>query len=67
VAELAFKRAQKPWRQINVGNSRIAVLDLTHGGAVIARKLKNIAASITGIDVYNTLSPDELERWKQKV
>jgi len=42
-------------------NSRIAVLDLTHGGDVIARKLKNIAASVAGIDVYNTLTPDELE------
>lgn len=44
-----------------LNNSRAAVLDLTHGGAVIARKLKNIAASVTGVDVYNTLSPDELQ------
>ncbi|MBU4138968.1 MAG: coenzyme F430 synthase [Euryarchaeota archaeon] len=42
-------------------NSRAAVLDLTHGGSVIARKLKNIAASVTGVDVYNTLSSDELK------
>jgi UDP-N-acetylmuramyl pentapeptide synthase len=42
-------------------NSRIAVLDLTHGGAVIARKLTGIAASVTGIDVYKTLRPEELE------
>ncbi|VVB86969.1 UDP-N-acetylmuramoylalanine--D-glutamate ligase [uncultured archaeon] len=42
-------------------NSRVAVLDLTHGGAVIARKLKNIAASVTGIDVYRTVRPEELE------
>jgi UDP-N-acetylmuramyl pentapeptide synthase len=42
-------------------NSRAAVLDLTHGGTVIARKLKNIAASVTGVDVYRTLSPSELE------
>lgn len=39
---------------------RIAVLDLTHGGAVIAGKLKNIAASVAGVDVYKTLTPDEL-------
>ncbi len=44
-----------------LNNSRAAVLDLTHGGAVIARKLKNIAASVTGVDVYNTLSSDELQ------
>ncbi len=44
-----------------LNNSRAAVLDLTHGGAVIARKLKNIAASITGVDVYKTLSSNELK------
>ncbi len=38
-------------------NSRVAVLDLTHGGIVLARKLKNFAGSVTGIDVYRTLSP----------
>ncbi|MDP2841316.1 MAG: coenzyme F430 synthase, partial [Candidatus Methanoperedens sp.] len=42
-------------------NARAVVLDLTHGGAVIARKLTKIAASVTGIDVYQTLSPEELE------
>jgi UDP-N-acetylmuramyl pentapeptide synthase len=44
--------------------SRVAVLDLTHGGAVIARKLKKITGSVTAIDVYRTMSPellDELE------
>jgi UDP-N-acetylmuramyl pentapeptide synthase len=44
-----------------LANSRVAVLDLTHGGMVLARKLKNIAAHVTGIDVYKTLSPGELE------
>lgn len=44
-----------------LNNSRAAVLDLTHGGSVIARKLKNIAVSVTGVDVYRTLSPSELE------
>lgn len=43
-----------------LSDSRAAVLDLTHGGAVIARKLKNIAASVTGVDVYKTLRSDEL-------
>lgn len=45
-------------------SSRIAVLDLTHGGAVIARKLKKITGSVTAIDVYRKLGPellDELE------
>jgi UDP-N-acetylmuramyl pentapeptide synthase len=40
--------------------SKIAVLDLTHGGAVIARKLTKIAGSVTGIDVYTTLTPESL-------
>ncbi len=39
-------------------SSRVAVLDLTHGGIVLSRKLKNIACSVTGIDVYGTLKPD---------
>ncbi len=41
-------------------SSKIAVLDLTHGGAVIARKLTKIAGSVTGVDVYRTLGPESL-------
>jgi len=41
-------------------SSKIAVLDLTHGGAVIARKLQKIAGSVTGVDVYRTLDPESL-------
>ena len=41
-------------------SSRIAVLDLTHGGAEIARKLRKIAGSVTAIDVYRTLSHESL-------
>jgi UDP-N-acetylmuramyl pentapeptide synthase len=40
--------------------SKIAVLDLTHGGAVIARKLRNISDSIAVVDVYRTLSIESL-------
>ena len=40
--------------------SRVAVLDLNHGGIAIARKLKKIARSVTAIDVYGKLNPDEL-------
>ena len=46
-------------------SKRIAVLDLTHGGAIIARKLKKIAETVTAIDVYGTSSDellDELEK-----
>ncbi|VVB52771.1 UDP-N-acetylmuramoylalanine--D-glutamate ligase [uncultured archaeon] len=43
-------------------SSRIAVLDLTHGGAVIARKLKKITGSVTAIDVYRKLSPELLDK-----
>ncbi len=40
--------------------SRVAVLDLTHGGAVIARKLKKLTGAVTAIDVYRTMSPELL-------
>ncbi|VVB94071.1 UDP-N-acetylmuramoylalanine--D-glutamate ligase [uncultured archaeon] len=40
---------------------RVAVLDLTHGGAVIARKLRNIVSEITAIDVYKTMDAAELD------
>jgi UDP-N-acetylmuramyl pentapeptide synthase len=40
--------------------SKIAVLDLTHGGAVIARKLTKFAGSVTGVDVYKTLTLESL-------
>ncbi len=42
-------------------SSRVAVLDLTHGGTVIAKKLKKIVREVTAIDVYKTLSMGELE------
>ncbi len=42
--------------------SKIAVLDLTHGGAVIARKLTKYAGSVTGVDVYKTLDPEYLNQ-----
>jgi UDP-N-acetylmuramyl pentapeptide synthase len=42
-------------------SSRVAVLDLTHGGAVIARKLKDIVSEIAAVDVYKTLSAGELD------
>lgn len=44
-------------------SSRVAVLDLTHGGIVLSRKLKKLVRSVTAIDVYNTITEvlDELE------
>jgi len=41
-------------------SSRVAVLDLTHGGAVIARHLLKIAGTVAAVDVYGTLSPESL-------
>jgi UDP-N-acetylmuramyl pentapeptide synthase len=40
---------------------RVAVLDLTHGGAVIARKLNKNVSEIAAVDVYKTLSTGELD------
>jgi len=42
-------------------SSRVAVLDLTHGGEVIARKLKEIVSWVSAVDVYKTLSTRELK------
>jgi UDP-N-acetylmuramyl pentapeptide synthase len=42
-------------------SSKVAVLDLTHGGAVIARKLRNIVGEIAAVDAYKTLDTAELE------
>jgi len=44
---------------------KVAVLDLTHGGVVIARKLSRIVESVVAIDVYKTLDQktlNELEK-----
>lgn len=37
----------------------IAVLDMTHGGVIIARKLKELEFNVTGVDVYGTLSVEQ--------
>lgn len=37
----------------------IAVLDMTHGGVIIARKLKELGFNVTGVDVYGTLSSEQ--------
>jgi len=42
-------------------SSRVAVLDMTHGGKVLAQKLKKIVSSVAAIDVYKTLGPEEIE------
>ena len=57
----------KPFPRINAltlffSSSRIAVLDLTHGGVVIARKLRKITDSVTAIDVYGKLDPELLDK-----
>ena len=40
---------------------KVAVLDLTHGGAVIAGKLNKLVSSVAAVDVYNTLDAEELD------
>lgn len=37
----------------------IAVLDMTHGGIHIARKLKEQGFNVTGVDIYRTLSSEQ--------
>ncbi len=36
--------------------TNVAVLDMTHGGIIIARKLKELGFNVEGVDVYGTLS-----------
>lgn len=42
-------------------STRVAVLDLTHGGAVIARKLQKIVSSVAAVDVYKTMDAESLK------
>jgi len=39
---------------------KLAVLDLTHGGIPIARKLAALGNDVTGVDVYGTVDPELL-------
>ena len=39
---------------------KVAVLDLTHAGIIIARKLAEMGFDVTAVDVYNTVSEDVL-------
>jgi len=38
---------------------KVAVLDLTHGGTGIALRLRRLCGSVTGVDVYDTLSQEK--------
>lgn len=42
----------------------IAVLDMTHGGVIIARKLRELEFNVTGVDVYGTLSAEQCNSLK---
>ena len=39
------------------GQNNAAVLDLTHGGIIIAQKLVQLGYNVSAIDVYNTVYP----------
>jgi UDP-N-acetylmuramyl pentapeptide synthase len=39
---------------------KVAVLDMTHAGIIIARKLAEMGFDVTAVDVYNTVSEDVL-------
>jgi UDP-N-acetylmuramyl pentapeptide synthase len=45
---------------------KIAVLDLTHGGIPIAKKLATLGYEVTGIDVYGTVDPGMLIELEEK-
>ncbi len=39
------------------GQNNVAVLDLTHGGIIIAQKLVQLGYNVSAIDVYDTVDP----------
>ncbi|MDW5562476.1 MAG: coenzyme F430 synthase [Methanomassiliicoccus sp.] len=42
-------------------NRRVLVLDLTHGGEVLAREFASMGDSVTAVDVYHTASAEKKE------
>ncbi|MBW6470634.1 MAG: coenzyme F430 synthase, partial [Methanosarcinaceae archaeon] len=42
------------------GQKNAAVLDLTHGGIIIAQKMAQLGYNVSAIDVYNTVDPETL-------
>ncbi|MCQ1536716.1 coenzyme F430 synthase [Methanosarcina sp. KYL-1] len=45
---------------------KIAVLDLTHGGIPIAKKLSGLGNEVFGVDVYGTVAPEMLLELEEK-
>jgi UDP-N-acetylmuramyl pentapeptide synthase len=45
---------------------KVAVLDLTHGGIPIAKKLATLGYEVTGVDVYGTVDPGLLIELEEK-
>jgi len=45
---------------MDLHRKKLAVLDLTHGGIPIAKKLALLGNDVTGVDVYGTVIPELL-------
>ncbi|MCL7410863.1 MAG: coenzyme F430 synthase [Methanosarcinaceae archaeon] len=45
---------------MTAGQKNAAVLDLTHGGIIIAQKMAQLGYNVSAIDVYNTVDPATL-------
>ncbi|HIH74367.1 MAG TPA: coenzyme F430 synthase [Methanosarcina sp.] len=45
---------------------KFAVLDLTHGGIPIAKKLAALGNDVSGVDVYGTVGPEPLAELEEK-
>ncbi|MBN2488526.1 MAG: coenzyme F430 synthase [Methanosarcinaceae archaeon] len=50
---------------MSAGQNNIVVLDLTHGGIIIAQKLAEIGCNVSAVDVYDTVSPAVLSDLRQ--
>lgn len=49
-----------------MSRKKIAVLDLTHGGIPIAKKLSALGEEVSGIDVYGTVTPEVFPELQEK-
>jgi UDP-N-acetylmuramyl pentapeptide synthase len=50
---------------MSAGHKNIVVLDLTHGGIIIAQKLAELGCNVSAVDVYDTVSSAVLSDLRQ--
>ncbi|MHC1567506.1 MAG: hypothetical protein ACXQT5_08460 [Candidatus Syntropharchaeia archaeon] len=46
--------------------SKILVVDTTHGGVILAEKIKDFGGDVTALDIYRTIDPEKRKRLSKK-